>query len=325
MSRVDVVGLARQTTGMGTLEDTMEYFVPVETATPENSQETLTMEETIGTRFPTGLEYGTRYFTIPMVGAPRPASLPRILSGYVGQPSSAAGGPPGTHKHTQDPTAATKVPEPHSIFVVRNDPSPAIVDLFWDAKGSELALDAAPNDFLRMSASWIAIDLDDSQTAPTATSDLTKRWKFSEVTVEFSEDDGATWTPKLSAAWGITYNNNLDVDNAVLGSRKLYGLPPGNADCEVRFSPREDLNENYRRYLEADPVTCALRMTAVSASAKLVVTVFAFETTDAPAPVSGADILKVVETTGRAKLAEAGANAGKFVLFETFNDVATYA
>src|SRR5262245_41770558 len=328
MSRIDFVGLGKQT-AMGTKQTTMEYYVPVETASPDVNTEQLTMEETIGTRFPTGLEYGTRYFTIPFVGAPRPASLPRILSAFVGQPTTTAHTPatgdPGTQKHTQDPTAAGKAPTPHSIFVVRKDPTPPIVDLFWDAKGNDIALDVAPNDFLRMEANFLAIDLDDTQAAPTPTSDLTKRWKFSECTVELSTDIGVTWLPKLSAAWGITYNNNLDTDNAVLGSRKLYGLPDGNVDLEVRWSPREDLNTNYRLYLQQDPSTLSLRLTAVSTTAKLVVTVYAFETIESPAPVSGADVLKMIEITGRGKLAESGVNAGKFCTFETQNSVATYA
>jgi len=325
MSRVDFVGLARQTTGMGTAEDTMEYYVPVESATPDTDRESLEMDETIGTRFPTGLEYGTRFFTIPLVGAPRVASLPRILSAFIGQPTSASGGPPGDHKHTQEATGAGMQPEPHSLFVVRMDPDPPIVDLFWDAKGNELALDVAPNDFLRMEASFIALDNDDTQAAPTPTSDLTKRWKFSQCTVEFSDDDQVTWSNSVTAGWGITYTNNLDTDNAILGSRKLYGLPDGNADMEVRWSPRDVLEEQYRRYLLADPETLALRMTALSTTGKLVVTVHAFEITDAPAPVNAAEVLKMIEVTGRAKVCEAGTNAGKFVTFETFNSVATYA
>src|SRR5262245_26648714 len=238
MSRIDFVGLARQTTGLGTKATTMEYFVPVETSSPDTNTEQLSMEETIGTRFPTGLQYGTRYFTIPWVGAPRPASVPRILSAFLGQPTTATGGPPGDHTHTFEPTLAGKKPEAHSLFVARMDPSPPIVDLFWDAKGNELALDVAPNDFLRMDASFIALDLDDTQTAPTPTSDLTKRWNFAECTVEFSEDDEVTWQASHDAAWGITYQNNLDTDNAILGSRKLYGLPDGNVNMDIRWSPR---------------------------------------------------------------------------------------
>lgn len=322
MSRIDFVGLGRQIAGAGTKVTAMDYYVPVETSDGDQDRAELTIEETLGTRFPSGLEYGTRFFTIPMAGAPRAAALPRILSGFVGQPTTAAGGGAGTFVHTQDPTVAGKIPEWHSIYVVRNDPSPPIVDLFWDARGNELALDVAPNDFLKMDASWIGLDLDDAQSAPVATTDTSHRWKFSECIVELSTDNGTTWGPFASAAWGITYRNNLDTDNAVLGSRKLYGLPVGNADCEVRFSPRVALNTHYRRALLADPATIALRMTATPAAGTgtLVVTVHALETISAPAPVSGADVLKMVEVTARAKLSD----AGKFVTFATTNSVATY-
>lgn len=320
MSRVDFVGLARQDAGMGTPETVSEYYVPVETASPDTTRETLEMEETIGTRFPTGIEYGTRYFTIPMAGAPRPASLPRILSGFIEQPSTTGAGP---YVHTQ--TATTGEPEPHTIFVARNDPDPAIADTFSDALGNELALDVAPNDFLRMDASWIALHVEELTPVPTPTSDLTKRWKFSECCVEISDDNGATWDPKQSAAWGITYRNNLDTDNAILCSNDLFSLPLGNADIDVRWSPVEDLNVNYRRYLAESPETLGIRLTATSPTATLVVTVFAFEIIDAPAPVDASEVLKMIEVTGRGKVCETGANAGKFVSFVTTNAVATYA
>ena len=71
MSRIDFVGLARQAGGKGDMEATMEYFVPVETANVTISRETLEIEETTGTRFPIGIDYGTRYFEVPLAGAPR--------------------------------------------------------------------------------------------------------------------------------------------------------------------------------------------------------------------------------------------------------------
>src|SRR5213082_1653928 len=156
MSRVDFVGLARQPAGQGTKVTTMEYFVPVESSSVNQNREELTIEETVGNRFPTGLDYGTRYFEVPMSGAPRMASIPRVISGFLGQPTTVAGagGDVGAYTHTFDPTVAGKVPEFHSIFAVRKDPNPAIVDLFWDARGNELALNVAPNDFLKMEANW---------------------------------------------------------------------------------------------------------------------------------------------------------------------------
>jgi hypothetical protein len=330
MSRVDVVALARQTAGMGTKVTSMEYYVPVESSDATQNRDTLEIEETVGDRFPTGLDYGTRYFEPNMSGAPRMASVPRILSGFLGLPDSVpgSGATAGTNVHTFDPTASGKVPEPHSIFVVRNDPSPAIVDLFWDARGNELEFSVQPNDFLRMNAGWIALDLDDSQSAPTPTTDLTHRRKFSECVVQVSSDNGSTWSSYVTAAFGITYSNNLDTDEAILGSRKLYALPYGNANCEVWFSPRTALATEYRRALTADPTATAIRMTATgpvigstAVTEKVIVTVAAAEVTDAPAAVSGADVLKMIEVTARAKKNE---TTGKFVTVAITNAVATY-
>jgi hypothetical protein len=150
----------------------------------------------------------------------------------VGQPTTTAGAGAdvGAFSHLHDPTAAGKIPEWHSIFVVRNDPNPAIVDLFWDARGNEVTFSVAPNDYLKMEANYIALDLDDTQSNPAVTADTSRR-KFSECTGEISLDGGATWTAMALANWSITYGNALDTDEAVLGSRKLYALPAGNASA----------------------------------------------------------------------------------------------
>jgi len=320
MSRIDFVGLARQTAGMGTKVSTMEYFVPVESANVTLNRETLEIEETSGTRFPIGIDYGTRYFEIPLAGAPRPASLPRILSGFLGQPSSAVAG--GHNAHTFDPTLSGKIAEWHSIFAVRSDPSPPIVDLFYDCRGNELQLNIAPNDYLRFDSTWYGLHLDDTAVSPTPTTDLTKKTKFSEAIVEISNDGGTTWgTPVVCAGWGFTYNNNLDTDEAVLGTRELYAMPMGNADLEVRFSPRQSINTFYRQNLQADPSQIAVRMTATHASGnKIMVTAHNCEITDAPAAISGADVLKMIEIVARGSLSP----AGKVITVVVTNDVVSY-
>ena len=58
MARSDSVGLAKQT-ALGTKQTTMEFFVPVESADVSNAVETLEAEETIGNRFPSGIDYGS--------------------------------------------------------------------------------------------------------------------------------------------------------------------------------------------------------------------------------------------------------------------------
>jgi hypothetical protein len=330
MSRVDVVGLGRQPAGAGTKVTAMDYYVPVETSAPDDNQQELTIEETVGDRFPTGLDYGTRFFTIPLQGAPRPASVPRILSAFMGQPDTVAGAgaDTGAFTHTFDPTLAGKVPEWHSAYVVRNDPNPPIVDLFWDARGNEVTFSCAPNDYLKMDATLIALDLDDTQSAPVPTTDVTQRWKFTQVVAEVSLDGGTTWTAIPCANASVTYQNNLDTDEAILGSRKLYALPFGNADCEVRFSPRQALATHYRRAMLADPISVAVRLTATGAlivpGGAMLSTfqwiVSACEYISAPAPVDGSSVLKMIEVTARAKKAD----NGKFAKAIIKNAVATY-
>jgi hypothetical protein len=307
----------------------MEYWVPVETSSVNDNNQELTIQETIGNRFATGLDYGTRFFEVPMSGAPRASSFPRVLSGFLGNPDTTGGGP---YVHTFDPTLAGKVPEPHSIFAVRNDPvaagQPAIVDLFWDARGNELQVNIAANDYVKMDANWIALDLDDTQAAPVASYDTSKRFKFSQVVVEYSVAGGTpTWLPITAASAGFTYQNNLDTDEAVLGSRKLYALPYGNADAEVRFSARSNMNTFYRYALDADPSDIAFRMTATGTSPDvLTFTIAACQEISAPAPISGADVLKAVDVTARVHLADYGSGAldGKFFTAAVTNSVASY-
>jgi hypothetical protein len=340
MSRIDRVGIARQSSGQGTAAvATMEYFPTVESADENQNRETLSIEETVGNRFPTGIDYGTRFFEVPLALAPRMSSYPRLLSGFLGQPDSVAGGTAlstaGSNVHTFDPTGggtATKIAEWHTLLVERNDPSAPIIDSFYNARGNEFEMSVQPNDFLRSSMSWIALDVDGSGTAHgggTVGRDTSHRRKFSEVTIELdTTGSGTAWSTAVAAAWGMTYSNQLDTDEAVLGSRSLYALPMGNATCELRFSPRESLATHYRRALQTDPTTIALRMTATgpvigtsSVTEKIVVTCWAIEVTDAPAAVSGADVLKMVEVTARAKQRDSD---GAFITVAVTNGVTSY-
>jgi tail tube protein len=324
MSRVDSVGLAVQPAGMGTKVTTMEYWVPVESSAVNDNAQTLTIQETIGSRFATGLDYGTRFFDVPMAGAPRASSFPRILSGFLGNPSSVA------DVHTFDPTAANSIPEPHSIFAIRNDPKaagqPAIVDLFWDARGNELQINIAANDYVKMSAAWIALDIDEAQAAPVATYDTSKRFKFSQVVVGYSTGGLAglaSPTAITASSAGVTYQNNLDTDEAVLGSRKLFALPTGNADAEVRFSTRSDMAGFYRRAMLADPTDIAFKMTATGASPDVLeITVAACQEISAPAPVDGSSVLKQIDVTATVHLDD---TSGKFFSIAVTNDVTSYA
>jgi hypothetical protein len=327
MSRVDIVGLAKQS-AMGTKQTTMEYFPPEVSMDVNQQRDTLTLEETLGSRFPSGLDYGSRFFELAMQGALRPSSLPRVKSGFLGAPVTTAGisGDAGSYTHVFDPTLGAAI-VPHSIFAVRKDPTPAIVDLFFDAVGNTFDETYAPNAYVTGAWNWIALDLDDTQSAPSATRDTSPRWKFDQVVVYINLNGAGEAAVKCAAA-SISYNNNIDTDEAILGSRKLYAAPVGNADCTISFSPREALNSYYREALKADPTTSSMRIVAtgpaIGTTTKFQTVetdVAAFEITDAPAPISGADVLKMVQVSGRAKLDDV---TGKFVTQKIINDVASY-
>jgi len=323
MARQDEFGLARQTTGKSvTATSTMNYWVPVEEADEGQEREEIIVEETLGNRFPTGLDYGTRFFRITVRCAFRMDALPRILSAFVGQPTTTGAGP---FVHTHTPEVAGKIPEWMSMFLVRNDPSPAIIDLFFNARGDELEIIFEPNQAPRLNATFIALDLDDAQANPTSTMDVSERQKFYNTTATIALDGGGATAITL-ARWALRYRNNHDTDEAVLGSRSLYDLPFGNADCEVEFSPRQDLAIHYRRQLQLNPASAKIVLTADNAGAgvadrEVIATVYACEYIEAPAPVRAGEVLKMVPITARAKLD----GAGKFVDIAVKNNVTTYA
>lgn len=329
MSRIDIVGFARQGAGMGTKVTVMEHFPPAQSLDVTEQQEQITVEETTGDPFPTGLDYGTRYFELALAMAPRMASAPRVKSAFLGQPTTVAGaaGDAGSFEHTFDPAVAGKAPEPHSIFAVNEDPNPAIVGLYWDAKGNTFEETYAPNAANVGTYNLIALDLDTEQAAPVPSPDGSSRRNFKDVTV-YIDLDGAGELAIPCAAASFNYDNGLDVDEAVLGSRKLYALPVGNRNAGFKFSPREALRTYWLERLKDDPTTSSARIVAkgpsIGATTKFfqVETIIpAFEITDAPASVSGSDTLKMIEVTGRCKKDIA---TGKFISQVYTNDVATY-
>lgn len=327
MSRLDALGIAKQS-AFGTKQTTMEYFPPETSVDPGQSRETLTLEETIGSRFPTGLAYGTRYFPIGVQGALRPASLPRIKSAFMGAPTTVAGtaGDVGSYVHTFDPTLSNTELF-HSLFAVRKDPSTPIVDLFYDALGNDFEETYAPNAYVVGSWNFIALALDDTQSAPSVSRDTSKRWVFDQVVVYVNIAGGGEAAVKCAAA-SIQYSNNLDTDEAILGSKKLYALPLGNADATFSFSPRESLNTYYREALKDTPDTNSARIVATGSAIGTTSKFFtvetiipAFEITDAPAPIDASQVLKMVQVSGRVKLDDI---TGKFVTQKITNDVAAY-
>lgn len=296
MSRLDLAGLAKQGAGFGTKVTTMEYYLPVESASGDPNRSIMTKEETDGSRFPTDSEYGSRFFEVSMAGASRIASLPRLLSGFMGAPTTTtpAGGTT-SRKHAFDPVGKTLVP--HSIDLGRRDPSPGLNDLFWDAIGNELTLSVSPNDWLSFDGAYIAKELDQAQAMPSGSYDLSRRLAFHTVTA-FISINGGSETALTLADYSLTLNNGIDTDQVVLGSRSLFKVKEGNADADLSFTVKSTLDTHYRRaLLDADPDNVKIRLVATgpiieaAIAYQVEVIVYRCQYLEAPAPIDASDTL----------------------------------
>lgn len=327
MSRMDSVALSAQS-AKGTAQETAEYTIPVESADATESGESLELEETIALPFPTRVEKGTHYFEVPLTLAPRPASLPRILSAFFGAPSTELeDGASGAYRHTFS-AAALEALVWHSILVNRADPSPAITDLYFDALGNEFTLKVEPDGYLMLEATFFALALDAEQSAPVSpVVDFTERFTFKDCTA-YLNVEGAGEAEVKVGAFALTYSTNLVTDIKVLGQRALWDLPANNRTAEVTFTTREDLAEHYRRALEDNPEAVSIRLNAVGAEIEsgfpleIDVTIPLTEYLTAPAPVNAGEYLTGVEVTARAAYSPDDA---EFVQIDVVNDVADYS
>lgn len=327
MSRLDVVGLAKQGAGFGTKVTTMEYFLPVESADGVPNRTTMSKEETDGTRFPTDIEYGTRFFDVSLAGAARLSSFPRLLSAFFGAPTTTTpGGGVTSRKHAFDPVG--KVLVPHSIDLGRRDPSPALNDLFWDAIGNELTLSVEANDWLSYDAALIAKELDQGQAIPGSISyDLSRRLAFHTVTAFISINGGAE-TALTLASFSATVNNGIDTDQVQLGSRSLYKIKEGNANADLSFTVKSTLDTHYRRaLLDADPENVKIRLVATgpiiegAISYQVEIIVYRCQYLEAPAPVDSGETLSGIAISAHVAY---DATATKFIDVNVTNNVTTY-
>lgn len=332
MSRLDSVGIAKQTGagagGLGTKQTVMEYFVPVESAEPGVNTEDMSAEETLGHPFPTDHEPGTQYFEPSFSGKARSASLPRILSGFLGDPLTTtpdAGAAPTARNHNFDPVARP-TPRAHSILLNRTDQDPAITDLLYDAIGQELALNVETDDWISFEASYVARENDETRPEPAVTADLTRRFRFWETKAYISVAGGAEAEVAVGG-FGLTYSLNVTTDNKVLGSRRLYKTTPGNRDAELTFTPKQDLANYYRRAMLLEPESIKLRLEAlgpiIGGAVRHKVELIAhrcFEI-EAAADIDAGETLEGVDVSCAVVY---DATAGKFVEANVVNTVALY-
>lgn len=332
MSRIDSVGLAKQTGagdgGLGTRQTVMEYFVPVESASPGINTEEMTAEETLGIPFPTDRANGVQFFEPTMSGKCRGAGLPRILSAFLGDPLTTtpdAAGAPTARNHNFNPVARP-TPRALSILLNRTDPVPAITDLIWDAMGQSLELAVSADDWITFDATLVAKEIDETQPEPSVTADLTRRFAFHECKAYISVNGGAEVETAIDE-YTLGYDLNVPTDNKVLGSRRLFKMEPGNRDAALSFTPKQDLSAWYRRAILLEPDSVKVRLEALgpvigaAVRHKIELIVHRCQTIDAEADIDAGETLKGVPITLHPAYDSA---AAKFVEANIVNTVNTY-
>lgn len=268
MARDDSVGWAKQAGagvgGLGTKNTTMEYFTPVETAERGVSTEDMDVDETIGVPFATDRQNGVQYFEPSMTLKARGAGLPRILSAFMGAPTTTTpGGGTTSRQHLFNPVG--KVLVAHSVLFSNEGIHLADLNtLFWDCLGQELAMDVETNDWISCDVSLLARECDDAAASPTVTADLSRRFPFYECKAFITAPsvNGGVELEIPVAMFGLDYANNIPTDVDQLGSRRLYRVKPGNRDVGVRFTPRTDLDAWWKRAVALEPESLKLRMLA---------------------------------------------------------------
>ena len=313
MSRQDVVGIAKQT-AQGTGNATPEFYVPVSKAEVGVNQENVSYDETTGTRYPQGQDYGVRYFEPSLEGAVRVASFGRLLSAYFGAPST-SGTDPYEHVFTPDGS-----PLWHSLLLHREDAG--VTDRIEDVLGNELELSCEPNGYLVYKASLLGLVLaDPAPSEPSSpTLDTSSRVRFDEV-VAYLNVDGAGEAAIKVGGFSLTFSNGIETDGQeILGQRDLYSLDPGNAGLELTFSPRESLSSHYRRALLDAPEDCALRLVATAGSDILEVSIPRVQYLTAPADIDASERTRTLEVAAAAAIS----SSGDFVTVTLTNSTASY-
>jgi hypothetical protein len=325
MSRSDSFGIAAQE-DWGDPEETMTFFIPVETVDVSHNNETIEVEETTGTRFPARIERGTRFGELTVEGPLRSESAGLLLYATFGVPAT-TGGNGTAFLHVFDPAVAGRVPKPVSLLVNRTDPEPTITDRFHDALCNELTISCEPNGHMRYSASFIAKDYLEVN-EPSTSYDFSHRWPFFQAKAYLDVEGGGEAEVPVGS-WSMTYSNNIPTDVFVLGQRTLWELVEDNASMETSFLARSDFEEHYRRALADEPDACKLRVEAIGPTMagstdeyRFEVIQWLIEETDAPANLNAAERMTGIEVTARAAFDD---DNTKFVTVDLDNLTASYA
>lgn len=298
--RSDVVGFAKQTQ-KGTGVYTAEYFVPVESADASPNSELLEITETLGKRFPSDPpDRGSSQWEVTASGAVRPGALPRMLSSFMGAPTSVSTS--GAFQHTFDMYAADTALVLHSILVGRADPTPKITDWAYDCYGASMEISVAPNDYMKFNGTWNGRSANTSQTFPASpTSDATPKYPYYQVLAYITVNTATETVVTLGEAT-ITITNEIDLDYLALGAQDPYDIGVGNGNVEVSFTPLQNLDVWLRRGYPGNVDDIKLRLVAtgsvIGTTAYTVeFTCYRGRVTETSAPVNAGEILKGVPVT----------------------------
>jgi hypothetical protein len=308
MSRVDKTGIAAQT-DINTVATAPSYGIPVVTESLTKNQDTIDINETLGSRGPSTSEYGIRFFEGTMSGAVRPVSFPLLLAAYLGAPASSGSAP---YTHTFDPLAIT-YPVPLTVWGVNRDQllndalgviATPIISQFIGAVGNSMTISAEVNNYLLFEGTVAAKAADvDATVEPSITQDTSRKWAFNQIDVEMALGAG-TYADTFAQSFSWVFNNNLITDLGRLGSLDLWDLPLGpEIESTLTVNFLSGIPDHYRRAFEDSPTRVKLKLTgtgALIAGADFFTFSLEFpylETVTAPIERSGADTLRTVEVT----------------------------
>lgn len=314
MSRADALGFAPQP-NLETAAATVVFSPPVTSEDISIDREDLEIDETLGTRAPGPQEYGGRIFGGTIEGALRPRSGGLILSGFWGNPTSTqpdVAGAPTVFEHVWDPIV--NLPIFTSIWTKNADVTPAIIDKYVGAVGNELGLSVEANDYMLFEAEYLARLLDITAPDPPMSRDTSGKWPFHKVTAEIGYGAGVYQSVALRE-FGMSYNNNLEDDQFILGSVNVDSIPLGDIEFEVTIRPTRDIEAHYRRSLADTPEDVKIKLVAegpviitvgaVSYRHRFELEIHRLQTVEAPVDIDGGETLRDVEVTLRGVLDDA--------------------
>jgi hypothetical protein len=184
----------------------------------------------------------------------------------MGEPVTSGSGP---YTHTFDPLPIT-YPVPLTVWGVNNDllkndagtSVGPIVSKFIGAVGNTLTISCEVNNYVRFDGSLVskAADVDDGS-APSITTDTSKKWVFNQILVEMKVGAGS-YAETYANSFSFEMNNNLITDLGRLGSNELMDIPLGDLDGTLTVGFLRNIPDHYRRMFMASPTQVALKITA---------------------------------------------------------------